>query len=269
MKPDPTSKSTLANGMEVSVNPQGDRTRQERVVGRIEEILTRTEIHSHGILVRLDSGTIGRVKEICGSFQPVESQLGETGAENLRGMTLSSIIANGENHFAEFKSSALWSERLSPDEIDKSNSGDLKQYGRNTSKIIIAKTIAGFLNTDGGFLVIGVKENKDSQADELIGIESEFGKLKDPCSDGYRRMLIDSIIKPYFPSFVFNHFNNYLTIEFEKLDSRLICCIKIAKSDKKVFLKISNKDIFYIRVDASTRQLIGEEIVDYCVKRFS
>jgi len=261
-------KNNLAMGLEVIINPQGDRSRKERVTGRIDEFLTASNIHSHGILVRLDNGTVGRVKEINdGAPKPVYPK-DRVSPSNQNEAPLVDILAEGENHFVEFKSSALWSEKLSQQQIQSSNSGDLKQHGRNTSKIIIAKTIAGFLNTDGGALIIGVKENKDNNEDEIIGIESEFKKLSDPCTDGYRRKLIDSIVKPYFPSTVFNHFNNYLQIIFEEVEDRLICYIKIAKSDQKVFLTIKNQDYFYIRVDASTRQLIGEEIVDYCVRRF-
>jgi uncharacterized repeat protein (TIGR03833 family) len=263
-----TNKSDLSEGLEVIINPQSDRTRKERVPGCIAEILTKTETHSHGILVRLDNGTVGRVKGVSDETpkSPVVDNMANSLIQTEAG--LAEIIAKGENHFAEFKSSALWSENLSPQKIQASNSGDLKQHGRNTSKIIIAKTIAGFLNTDGGALVIGVKENKDSNEDEIIGIESEFGKLKDPCADGYRRKLIDAVIKPYFPSSIFNHFNNYLQIIFEEVNEQLVCYIKIAKSDQKVFLNISSKEYFFIRVDASTRQLIGEEIVDFCVRRF-
>ncbi len=269
MGADSNSKINLAEGMEVSVNPQSDRSRKERVTGRIVEILTKSETHTHGILVRLDNGVIGRVKDIVSNLSKAGHAEEEIGKPNNDQVDLADIISGGENHFAEFKSSALWSDRLSEEEINKSKEGDLKQYRRYTSKIIIAKTIAGFLNTDGGALVIGIKENKNNQEDEIIGIESEFGKLKDPCSDGYRRMLIDSIIKSYFPKFIFNHFNSYLKIVFEEIENHMVCCIKINKSDQKVFLNINNKDCFFIRIDASTRQLTGEEIVDYCMRRFS
>ena len=81
-------------------------------------------------------------------------------------------------------------------------------------------------------------------------------------------MIIDSIIKPYFPSVVLNHFNNYLSIEFQEFEGLTICKINIAKSEHKVFINVINQDYFYIRVDATTRQLTGEEIVDYCMRRF-
>ena len=133
---DGTNKIDLAEGMEVSVNPQNDRSRKERVKGCIAEIITTSEKHSHGILVRLDNGVVGRVKEIIDGSTKLEPSFEKGNHGSHSETSLVDIILEGENHFVEFKSSALWSERLSQNEIIKTKSGDLKQYGRNTSKII-------------------------------------------------------------------------------------------------------------------------------------
>ena len=258
------SSESLKPGMKVRVNPQTDKTRKLLVEGVISEILTKSTTHPHGILVSLTSGEKGRVKEIISHSAPQN-----TTSSNEQMESIEEIIKNGEDHFSEFKSSALWSSKLSDEDIKKSKSSELKQFGRIASKVILAKTLAGFLNTDGGHLIIGVKENKDGGEDEIIGVESEYFKLNDKCNDGYRRMIVDSIIKPYFPNKVFNHINDYLKIIFQIIEDKTICAIKVNKSDAKVFLNIKGNDKFYIRVDASTRLLDGEQIVDYCDTRFS
>lgn len=264
-------REDLAIGMEVEINPQSDRTRSKRIKGEIVDILTNAETHPHGILVLLKNGERGRVKNILsqmGSHRknhdntPTFSHQPESEEK-----TLEDIILAGEDNFIEFKTSMLWSLKLSGDELNKS--GELKKHGRNTSKFIIAKTLAGFLNSDGGNLILGVKENKNDQLDEIVGIESEFPKLQDPCVDGYRRMIIDAVIKQYFPSYIFNHLNSYLRIRFEEIKGKTVCGISALKSDQKVFLKTKEKDLFFIRVDASTREIHGEAIVDYCTKRFN
>lgn len=263
MSEDIITTDLLKPGMKVIINPQKDKTRKMLVEGEIKEILTKSVTHPHGILVSLTSGETGRVKEIVSheivKTEPVESE---------KETNILEIINNGENHYIEFKSSAMWSAKLTGDEIKKSKSPEVAQYGRNASKVILAKTLAGFLNTDGGYLIVGVKENKDSREDEVIGVESEYFKLVDKCQDGYRRMLIDSVIKPYFPSKIFNHINDYLKIIFDKVGDKIVCAIKTSRSDVRVFLKLNNLDKFYIRVDATTREITGEEIVDYCDKRF-
>ncbi len=264
MSAEKISSELLNPGMRVRVNPQSDKSRTVLIDGVIAEILTKSHTHPHGILVLLTSGEKGRVKELI-SHHDTENTF--SGIEQLE--TIGKIIENGEDHFSEFKTSALWSLRLSDDDIKRSTSREVKVYGRQASKIILAKTISGFLNSDGGCLVLGVKENKEGGGDKIVGIESEYYKIKDKCEDGYRRMLIDGVIKPYFPSSIFNHIHDYIDIRFEKIDSKVVCGIFINKSDIKVFLRINKQDDFYIRVDASTRQIHGEQVVDYCTKRFN
>lgn len=262
-----TNKSDLSIGMTVEVNPQSDKSRKKMLRGQIEEILTNSSSHSHGILVKLSNGEIGRVKKI---FENVGASSGDDSEliEVKDSVSLKELIDKGEGHFSEFKTSALWSQNLTKEEIRTSNSKEVREYGTSTSKIIVAKSLASFLNSDGGDLIIGVKENKAGGTDEIIGINSEFKKLKDQCVDGYRRMILDRVIKPYFPEEIFNHINNYLQINFETTYEKVICNIHVHKSDTKVFLNVNNRDLFFVRVDASTRELIGKSIVDYCMKRF-
>ena len=182
--------------------------------------------------------------------------------------TFRALIRGGENEFVEFKSSALWSKSLTRDEITASDSKDVHKFGKDTSKVILAKTIAGFLNTEGGNLVIGIMENKDGTQNEIGGIENEYPKLKDPCADGYRRMLIDEIIRKFLPSGIFHHLNKYIRIHFMKMDDHTLCWLEIKKGDEGVFLKIQDEEYFFIRIDAETRQIADKALVDYCRKRF-
>jgi uncharacterized repeat protein (TIGR03833 family) len=253
----------LQKGTRVKINPQSDRTRKILVEGAIDVILTKAGDHPHGLLVKLQSGETGRVKELCENNElefvsDIEEELvGERSIED--------IIADGESHFSEFKSSCLWSESLSKEAIIERS---ISQFGTETSRVIIAKSIAGFLNADGGHLVIGVKEIKDRDEVEVIGVNSEIPKLKDKTLDGYRRMLLDSVLNPYFPSFLFNRINDYLKISFHDVGEATVCLLNMVKSDRRVFLEINNRDAFFVRIDASTRQIFGEDLVEYCLKRF-
>ncbi len=256
--------------MAVEINPQSDRSRKVIVKGVISEILTKSNYHPHGLLVKLESGETGRVKNNIGiSDSTKPTAITSASADETHEIQLLKLVEQGENHWIEFKSDILWSANFASEDIKnhRPQSKELHAYGKATSKIIIAKTIAGFLNTDGGMLIVGVKEDKINKIDEIIGIELEFHSLKDASQDGYRRMVVD-LIKDYFPAGIFNHLNKYLQIIFEKQNDLTICGIKVAKSDKKVFLRLNNTDRFFIRTDASTRELIGEEIVDYCQQRF-
>lgn len=263
------ARSDLSIGLAVAINPKSDRSRSIIVEGEIEKILTPGDTHPHGIMVSLVGGQIGRVRKIL-SNEGVEKliDIGDQ-SKRLNSADIENLITGGEDHFVEFKTSMLWSIRKTKEEIDKSTSGDLKRYGKHTSRIIIGKALAGFLNSDGGTLIIGIKENKSGKVDEVVGIESEFAKLRDPTEDGYRREIVDAIVKPYFPSGIMNRISEYIQISFEEIEGRLLCVLKASKSDVKVFLNVFGRDRFFIRVDASTREITGEQVVDYCDKRFN
>ncbi len=356
-------RENLSPGMDVEIFLREDRTGKNPIRGIISEILTSTPFHSHGIMVRLDDGQIGRVQRIVSSnfkkelylkdevrdFSNLMENASLNNIEKIQQILLNNkkaycddclseilsifprqqinqicrrlekegilerktgicnscskkkiinssiqssisspsgissiipsqksadidfntLIGKGETESVEYKSSALWSKSLTEEEIKAPTaSRDVKKFGRDASKVIIAKGIAGFLNTNGGHLIIGIKENKTKNPDEIIGIEGEFSKLLDQCTDGYRRMVVDEIIRKYFHSEIYNHFSDYLKISFPEVNGKILCWLQMIKSDVPVFLTIRNEDSFFIRMDAETRQIEGKEMVDYCGKRF-
>lgn len=234
-------------------------TRNKFSTGIVEEIATRKQFQEQGVMVRLTNKEIGRVKKIILS----EPEKNEKLVSELK-----KLIEKGEDLHTEFKAEALWSILLSHSQIKESKSFELREYGQKASKVIIAKSIASFLNSDGGNLVIGIKENKEFKKFDILGIEEDLKKLRESGIDNYKRTLIDEIVKTFFPSKIFNHLNDYLTFEFVNIENKIICWIKIKKSDSRVFLKINDRDIFMIRVDSENRTIEGEKLVDYCIKKW-
>lgn len=178
-------------------------------------------------------------------------------------------IDGGETGYTEFKSSALWSKHLNSEQIRDSTSNEVRNFGKDASNYIIARSIASFFNTDGGNLIIGIKENKETGNDEIIGITSEFNKLRDKNIDGYRRMIIDDIVRKYFEDDIHNNATKYITMIFPEIEGKTMCWLQIKRADKRVFVKTKqNGDMFFIRTDAETREITGQELVDYCERRF-
>ncbi len=204
-----------------------------------------------------------------GAREPVQSRSQiQLTTPSIADDTFQALIRGGENEFVEFKSSALWSKSFSKGDIAASDSRDVHKFGKDTSKVVIAKTIAGFLNTEGGNLIIGIRENKGGGQHEIIGIEKEYPKLKDSCADGYRRMLIDEIIRKFLPSEIFHHLSRYVRIHFMKTEEHTLCWLGIKKADDSVFVNVQDEEAFFIRIDAETRQIADKALVDYCRKRF-
>lgn len=244
----------IKKGMKVEI-----LTKQKKAVrGMVEDVGTRKQYHEDGIMVMLKTGEVGRVKNIL-SNKPVSE--------------IENLIKGGESYKLEFKSDALWSLFKKEQEIKESKSYELHTFRHKASKVIIAKSIAALLNSQGGNLLIGIKEKKDSGKNELTGINEDLEKLKvsgkSGDKDSYKRMIIDDIIRSYFPPRIYNHLNNYLLIDFEELEDKILCNIKVRKSDIKVFLNLKGRKIFMIRTETETRQIEDEELVEYCMKRFA
>lgn len=258
------SRTMLQSGLEVTISPKSSRDSNKLITGVIEEILTRSDSHPHGIMVRLTSGEVGRVKGLgSGSCQSIAIE-----PFSIHDLGIDELVELSESPTIELKSALLWSQDVTEEEMKKGDSPELRKYGRDASKVIAAKVVASFLNTMGGTLLLGVEEDKTTGRNVIVGIDNEFKKLKDKCEDGYRRFLLDGVIQAYFPDFVFNHFSDYLSISFPRYDGKTVCSVSVNPSEKRVFITVKGDSQFIVRVDASCRQLSGEAILDYCDKRF-
>ena len=61
---DATKRANIRSGLRVSIVLKADQLSGKLTEGVVKDILTNSPVHSHGIKVRLESGQVGRVKEI-------------------------------------------------------------------------------------------------------------------------------------------------------------------------------------------------------------
>lgn len=59
-----TTRSNIKAGLHVSIVLKQDQRSGKLTDGVVKDILTKSATHPHGIKVRLESGEVGRVKEI-------------------------------------------------------------------------------------------------------------------------------------------------------------------------------------------------------------
>ncbi|HNX76316.1 MAG TPA: YwbE family protein [Candidatus Rifleibacterium sp.] len=59
-------RSAIKPGLRVKIVLKQDQRTGRLTEGVVQDILTSSPTHPHGIKVRLTSGEVGRVKEICG-----------------------------------------------------------------------------------------------------------------------------------------------------------------------------------------------------------
>lgn len=198
---------------------------------------------SKGILVEsadsLDGGiSIPEINEIINDVFPDIQMIQDE-------INWKKIISKGESEIIEFKESMRWSFIEKKDKL---------------SEYIIAKTIAAFLNSNGGTLFIGVKDDGG-----ISGIEQDYRTLtKRPNSDGFKQNLVNVI-----NNYLGKEYSKYLTILIEKVDEKDICIIKVSKSNTGAILKNNAKEEFFIRSSNTTQELNMSEAMNYINKHFS
>ena len=64
---DGTKRADIKPGAEVSIVLKKDQRSGKLTEGIVRDILTKSSTHPHGIKVRLENGTVGRVKKIVNS----------------------------------------------------------------------------------------------------------------------------------------------------------------------------------------------------------
>ncbi|MYA30150.1 MAG: DUF262 domain-containing protein [Gammaproteobacteria bacterium] len=151
------------------------------------------------------------------------------------------LIADGESNVLEFKESARWS------------------YGtdkKGKSEQIIVKSVAGFMNSEGGTLLIGVADDGT-----IKGLKQDYETLSRGHRDGYELFLTqligDKITGPS-PSLC--------RISFQEVDGRDVCRVDVAASSKPVFARPMNSrefTDFWVRQGNKTEQFYGRELLDY------
>lgn len=153
------------------------------------------------------------------------------------------IIKGGESTSTEFKSTL----RVN---LHTENPDPKMEYS-------CLKTIAGFMNTNGGTLLIGVADDK-----EILGLETDFNSFvkKSDLMDEFQKHL-DNLIENYLGNSAYS----LLEVSFPEIEGKTICSIEVKfKKNGPIYLKSkANGDEFFIRRSASTKALKSSEIVGY------
>ena len=157
-------------------------------------------------------------------------------------------IKKGESKIQEFKESLSLDVRKKK---DKSYQPKKEKYMEEA----VLKTIAGFLNSDGGELFIGVDDKST-----ILGIKNEIDILHHSSTD---KILLH--LKNLIKTNIGVGFSNLINISIENLNNLDLIHVICKKSDKEIFVK--GKD-FYVRLGPSTDKLEGKELLEYSKSRF-
>lgn len=155
-------------------------------------------------------------------------------------LSINDIIVIGESSEVEFKSTL----RVN------------LHTGSKDPKIELAvlKTIAGFLNTNGGILTIGVADDRTPLGIDPDGFENE---------DRMSLHLVNLIKDRIGPTMM-----QFIHARFEDYDSCRVMVIECSKARTPVFVKDGNIERFYIRTGPSTTELSASQTQEYIKQRY-
>lgn len=148
---------------------------------------------------------------------------------------LQELILAGESDKVEFKSTLRYDLRTK--EVNKK------------LEYVIAKTVAAFMNSEGGDLFIGVDDNQN-----MLGLTDDISTLSKPNIDGFELHLIE-ILKKFIGPGLLSH----VKITFPLIEGIKICRLKVAKSGKPVFIQHEGREDFFVRNGCSSQPLGRED----------
>lgn len=177
-----------------------------------------------------------------------ESPFSEAGNEKTLLRRVQKLLTTDENRVLELKSTGC--KNLHTGKKDPN------------VELAIVKSIAGFMNANGGTLLVGV----DDQG-LPVGIAQEFSELKNPNTDGWQLWLTDLV-----STHLGTGAATGLDTKFCTIDGFIVACIDVGASDIPVFSKVKKggeRNVFFVRVNNSTRKLSGQELLDYRQRQWS
>jgi hypothetical protein len=168
-----------------------------------------------------------RMAELLADLEPTKAQ------------TLEEMMTAGESPVLEFKSSLRWDLRT------QQTNSDLQK--------VVAKTVAGLMNFEGGTLLIGVADDGT-----VIGIENDLRTLKRDNCDGFEQALREVLVH-----YLGAEFSQYVHVSFEEHGGHAVCLVRVEPSPKPVYLADKGGKEFYIRAGNTTRPLDVQATHDY------
>jgi len=168
----------------------------------------------------------------------VARQLGIRDGPALLGVA--AIIDNDEDFAVEFKSTARW---------------DLREGCRSKAiEDAVVKTVAGFLNTNGGTLLIGVGPDR-----QVVGLGHDYPHVKPPNADGFVNWLTTHLSNALGHAAVMRSRARVVNHSGHE-----VCRLDVGESCRPVWARTSKAErVFFVRMNNSTRALPDEEIDAY------
>lgn len=166
-------------------------------------------------------------------------------------VSLEEMIAEGESDELEFKSSLRW------DYVESKVNKDLE--------MVIVKSVAAFANSQGGTLMIGVKDDG-----EVIGLEHDYISLDGGDRDKLERHLRGILSNHLGASYVAGKVRVRFQVDGDELE---VCQVEVLPAQQPIIITLRDKggqpvEKFFVRSGNSSQSLALTEMNAYIKERF-
>ena len=251
------TRDQIEVGTRVLIETKKDQGTGRLTEGTVDEILTSSNSHPHGIKIRLVDGDVGRVREILGGTR--DKQLRKLKShKSAEGFAIPKV-EDRHNEFKEFYQYDQSIENL-PNYSKKSAVIEKIKLGAQER---FATAICSFGNSwDGGYAYIGIKSDGT-----ISGLEKDmklggFKNYEDDLANHMRDTLGKFLGNKAFLA-------SNISIMFKEIDRKVICVIQIKPSNVPIYVRIGREKLFFTRGFAPrAEKLDPEEQASYIKDRF-
>jgi hypothetical protein len=154
------------------------------------------------------------------------------------------VLAATEDEMLEFKSSLRWDVRTG-------------KVNRVLEKSTM-KTIAAFLNSRGGHVVLGVTDGRS-----VRGLEDDIATLQRKDRDGF-----ELHVGNLFNGMLGAHVRHLLQVRWFEYAGKYFCVLTVAPSLEPIYLKSEHAEEFFVRTGNASTALSVSQVSAYLKSRF-
>jgi len=245
-------------GIKVFVELKQDQGTGKLTEGIVKEVLTPGDTHPYGIMVDLQSGQRGRVKELF------DSKINSTKLSEFEDLDKKQV-PQSEDKFNEFKEFYQYDDGMDhlPDSLPQDKKLKIIEEKKQPVRERFATAVLSFGNDPiGGFVYLGVKADgtiSGLENDKRIENFSDY-------NDEFANHIRDSL-ETFLKDRVF--IISKLQIKFTKINDKTICIIQVLPAFQPLFLHTSSGKEFFVRGPAPRAEhLEGKDMFSFIKDRF-
>jgi hypothetical protein len=199
-----------------------------------------TECRAEPGFIRRDIGEVlesvdMKVEEILIDIKTAKLKEEMKKKKELPNYSLAELLEKEESSWLEFKSTFQY---------------DIRNQCKNKNlRMEVISTIAAFNNTQGGYLLIGISDDKS-----IFGLESDYLLFSKPTQDTFLQTLTNVIEDK-----ISKEFAAKIDVAFSNIESKDICIINVNFGDDPVYVLENGEEVFYVRIQNITKSLSGKE----------